>query len=230
MDLDKMNLDKMDLCVCLTEKNLDACLEVIKQIDSNLIEHRIDYMEKIEGLEKIYSDDKKFIATCRNKSCGGKFKGKEEERIDILLNAIDCGVKIVDIEVETNKELIEKVKNKAKEKNVKVIISMHDFEKTPSSHELKKILKKEKELGADIGKIVSKANSLEDSHNLLSLILEAKKLNFPLISFGMGEKAKFSRIMSLFYGAPFTFVSYNEASAPGQLSLKEAKKLIEVLK
>jgi 3-dehydroquinate dehydratase I len=220
----------MKLCVCLTEKTFDSCIVAVEKINCEMIEHRIDYMDKIEGLEKIYSYDKEFIATCRNKNCGGKFEGSEEERITVLLDAIDAGAKIVDIEVETSEELIEKVKKRAKENNVKVIISMHDFEKTPSKEELFRVLEKEISLGADIGKIVTMSESVEEINNLMSLILSAKEKKLPLISFSMGEKGKFSRIMSLFYGSPFTFVSYNEASAPGQLSLEKAKKILEFLK
>lgn len=224
---------KNKLCTCLTEKNLESCLKEIPKIKTTLIEHRIDFLEKIENLEKIYSfgknNKKEFIATCRSVNCGGNFKGSEEKRISILINAIESGATIVDIEIETEKEFIDKIIEKARENNCLVLISMHSFNNTPSFKELLSTMIKQRSYGADIGKIVCTANSINDCHNLLDLILEANKINFPLISFGMGEIGKFSRIVSLIYGSPFTFVAYNKNSAPGQLTFEQMNIIFENL-
>lgn len=218
------------LCTCLTENTLEKCQKELKNIKTSLIEHRIDYLEKVEDLHSLYKNkDFDFIATCRRETCGGKFNGSEEERIGILLEAIESGAKIVDIEIETSKELIDIIIKKAKEKNCKVIISMHDFNKTPDFKTLLGNVIKERSYGADIGKVVCMAHTIEDCHNLLDLIIEARKLEFPFISFGMGETAKFTRVSSLFYGAAFTFVSNNNKSAPGQLTYEEMETILKIL-
>jgi 3-dehydroquinate dehydratase-1 len=222
---------KYPLCACLTENNINKCLSEIKKIKTPIIEHRIDYLEKVEKLEELYKNkDFEFIATCRREGFGGYFKGSEEERIGVLLGAIEEGATFVDIEVETEKKLIDIVVNKAREKNCKVIISMHDFDKTPPFKTLLGNIIKERSYGADIGKVVCTARTIEDCHNLLDLIIEAHKLDFPIISFGMGDTGKFTRVSCLFYGAIFSFVSNNKASAPGQLTYDEMVKAIELMK
>jgi 3-dehydroquinate dehydratase I len=234
-----------ELCTCLTESNLEKCLKAIEKIETKLIEHRIDYLKNINSLiekenyclvknclAKIYLkfNEKEFIVTCRNIGQGGKFLGSESQRINILINAIEAGANFVDIEIETEKVLIDKIISKAREKNCKVIISMHDFKKTPSFEKLLEIMALQKSLGADIGKIVCMPKNIENCNILLNLLIEAKKINFPLISFGMGEIGKFTRPVSLIYGSPFTFVSFNKASAPGQLIKEDIELILNMVK
>ena len=68
------------------------------------------------------------IATNRKIEEGGFFKGSESERIEILLEAAKHA-DIVDIELETDEEYLEKIIKASKS----TIISYHDFKKTPSS-------------------------------------------------------------------------------------------------
>ena len=42
----------------------------------------------------------------------------------------------------------------------------------------------------------------------------------------MGEQASFSRILCLYLGSPFTYVSLGKAIAPGQFSLNEMKTFV----
>lgn len=220
----------MRLCACITEKTAEDCIKVAKAIDTELIEHRIDFMDEIKNLDRIYNATKTpVIATNRSVKCGGHSRSSEEKRIAHLLSAIDAGCAMVDIELETEEGLKQRVMEKARERNCKIIISMHDFKKTPDTEELLGIMRREKEQGADIGKIVTIANSVEDCHSVLGLLLEARKEDFPLVAFAMGELGRFTRIVALLYGAPFTYVSVNESVAPGQLSVNVTRKILKEL-
>lgn len=220
----------MKLCSCITERTVEKCIKVAKALDTELIEHRIDFMNEIEGLDKIYDAAKApVIATNRSVACGGHFKGNEEERVHYLLKAIDAGCALVDIEIETRDELKQRVINKAKERNCKVIISMHNFKKTPDREKLLEVMHREKEEGADIGKIVTMANSMEDCYRILGLLLEAKKESFPLLAFAMGDLGRFIRIVALLYGAPFMYAFLKEETGPGQLSVHAMRKILEEL-
>ena len=218
----------MKLCACITEKTAEECVKAVKGIDADLIEHRIDFLEKVDDLEDIYSSIKiPVIATIRSVSCGGKFEGSEDGRVEILMDAIEAGASFVDIEIDMEDSLKKNVIAKAREKGCKVIISMHDFEKTPGTKELIEIMKKEKKEGADIGKIVTTANSIKDCQQILNLLLEAKKENFSLVAFTMGDLGKFTRIICLEYGAPFSYASIKEEAAPGQINIRDMKGLID---
>ena len=66
------------------------------------------------------------------------------------------------------------------------------------------------------------AKSINDASRILVLYNDIK---IKLIAFAMGEEAKFTRILCLYLGSPFTYVSLGKAIAPGQFSLKEIKSL-----
>jgi 3-dehydroquinate dehydratase type I len=220
----------MKICACITGKTADECISLASSLDSDLIEHRIDFMENPSDFKKIYSSTKiPVLATNRPLRSGGNFSKSEKERIALLLKSIDAGCAMVDIEIETEDSLKKEVIKKAKEKNCKVIISMHDFNKTPELKDLLEIMHNEKEQGADIGKIVTTANSMADCNIIMNLISCAEEENFPLIAFAMGEMGKFTRMVSLLE-SPFTFASIGEKTANGQLDLEAMKKVKEVLK
>jgi len=216
----------MNICACIAKKTPEECIKVIKNLDTELIEHRMDFMDEIKGLEEIYNVSKvPVIATNRSTACGGHFNESEEKRIEHLLTAIDTGCTMIDIEIETDDELKRDVIDHAKKNNCGVIISMHDFKGTPQREELDRIMYMEKEQGADIGKIVTTAHCLEDCRVILDLLSGAKKENFPLIAFTMGELGIFTRIIAPLYGAPFMYASVEEPTGSGQLSLVTLRKI-----
>jgi 3-dehydroquinate dehydratase-1 len=44
----------------------------------------------------------------------------------------------------------------------------------------------------------------------------------------MGDLGKISRILCLYLGSPYTYVSLGKAVAPGQFSIDEVKKIINL--
>jgi len=220
----------MKICACVAKKTKEECINLVKNIDADLIEHRMDYMEKIENLEDIYKNSKlPIIATNRSLLCGGNFAGDENDRIEYLFRAIDSECTMIDLEIGTETSLKKDLIEYAKSNDCGVIISFHDFEKTPKKNKLIEIMKKERREGADIGKIVTTANSMEECHLILEMLLYAKKYEFPLIAFSMGEKGRFTRIAACSYGAPFIYASVDERTGPGQISVEEMRRIWEVL-
>ena len=76
---------------------------------------------------------------------------------------------------------------------------------------------------SDTIKIVTVAKNVSDVSKLLSLY--SIKSKDRLIAFSMGEQGKFSRILCLYLGSPFTYVSLEKAIAPGQFSVDEINSL-----
>lgn len=233
----------MKICACLAEKNVKDCITSVGKINADkirtttaadLIEHRIDYLEdcdNISSLRKIHDAIKlPIIATCRSQQNQGKFKGSEEERINVLIKAVEAGYDYVDIEEETPENLKNKIITYAKKHKCKVIVSYHDFNSTPSRGELVEILKEMQKSSADIAKIVTTANSREDVVIVMDLIAEGKKLKIPTIGFCMGALGRASRVLCLVHGSPFTYAAINHSTAPGQLTLTEMKEEVAKLK
>ena len=77
-------------------------------------------------------------------------------------------------------------------------------------------------------KIVSTAKSTDDSTRMLELYNKKGKNN--LIAFAMGDKGKISRILCLYLGSPYTYVSLGKAVAPGQFSVDEVNRIINLKK
>ena len=75
-------------------------------------------------------------------------------------------------------------------------------------------------------KIVSTAKSEDDATRMLELYDNKVKNN--LISFAMGDAGKISRILCLYLGSPYTYVSLGKAVAPGQFSVDEVNKIINL--
>jgi len=65
---------------------------------------------------------------------------------------------------------------------------------------------------------------VEDPAHVLSLYARVSKIN--LIAFAMGDFGRISRILCLYLGSPFTYVSLGKAIAPGQFNLTEVKSIV----
>jgi 3-dehydroquinate dehydratase-1 len=75
-------------------------------------------------------------------------------------------------------------------------------------------------------KMVATAQTTVDSLRLLDLYENARELN--LIAFAMGDAGVISRVLCVIIGnAPFTYAALEKAISPGQLTIKQMRKLYE---
>lgn len=208
---------------------IPALIKKAENAGANLAEIRLDYLEEFNGVEEAVEDAKiPLIATNRQYEQGGKRKQNEDERVQRLLELADKGFSMVDIEV-TTPNLKSVVKN-LKKKGVETIISFHDFNKTPNLAELRKIAASQIKAGADICKIVTKANDISDNLTCLSLVSETHRKT-RIVCFTMGNHGILSRILSPIFGANFTYASLESGmeTAPGQISIQRLKEIYRCL-
>ena len=220
------------LCIPVVETTMGKALIAIKEVNrwADLIELRIDYLKGVDLALLLENRQKPFIVTNRRKEEGGKYKGEERKRLSVLQDAIDFGADYIDVELATERSFLQDlIRNK---RETEVILSFHDFRRTPSSKELQRLCDQMIRLRADVIKIVPFARSWEDNLNILSLIPFAKAKRQKIVVFCMGEKGKISRIFSPFLGAAWTYASLNQsrASAPGQLTVRELKDIWEKMR
>ena len=211
------------LCIPIVETTMGKALIAIKKANrlADLIELRVDYLRNLELPLLLQNRKKPFIVTNRRKEEGGQYRGEERRRLSVLQEAIDLGADYIDVELATQRSWLQDlVKNK---RETQVILSFHDFRRTPSLKELQRISWRMIQLGADVIKVVPFARSWEDNLNILSLIPFAKERKQKIVVFCMGEKGKLSRIFSPFLGAAWTYASLSQSrtSAPGQLTARE---------
>jgi len=224
------------ICVSLAEPTEQDLLKQISETSpyADLIEIRLDFINKYDqlDLEKlIYKSSVPVLFTNRAPFEGGRFKGSEQERIDLLCDAVRAGADYVDIELQTKADLFEKLMTTARRYQTKTICSFHDFRKTPEKGKLDEILNAIQRADASIGKIVTMAQAKDDISRLLSLYSQGGPQNFRLIAFCMGRLGRISRVASLAMGAPFAYAAPQSGSetAPGQIPAREMKTLIRYL-
>ena len=218
-------------CVTIAEKNpkkLNLLLnKALKK--SDFAELRFDFLKPSqvpEALELTKKKLRKCVCTLRPKSEGGKFQGEEKERISILKLIAEYHPFLIDVEFNTlrkNKTL----HNYIKKTKTDVLVSWHDFKKTPNSTFLKKMYHQMGKFSKNI-KIVTTAKTQGDSSNVLSLYSNSAKKN--LIAFAMGDHGRMSRILCIYLGSPYTYVSLGKPVAPGQFSLDQVKGILNLRK
>lgn len=222
---------KYKTCVSIAETNPKKLKQILKigLKKSDFVEVRFDFLkpEMIPlVLQNIRKDLKKIVCTLRPKAEGGKFDGTEKERISILKLIAEYNPFLLDVEFSTikkNKELARYLKGT----KTSLLISEHDFKKTPKLSELKSKINQMSKFSSNI-KIVTTAKSTDDSTRVLELYSSKNKIN--LIAFAMGDSGRISRILSLFLGSPYTYVSLGKPVAPGQFSVDEVKRIIQLKK
>ena len=222
---------KYKTCVSIAESSPKKIKIKLKAAlkKSDYTEIRLDFlkMEQVpSALEIIKKDLNRIVCTLRPKTEGGKFSGTEKERIAIIKLIAEYNPFLLDIEYNTlkkNKELVKYLKTT----KTKLLVSWHDFKKTPKDAELKNQINQMSKFSSNV-KIVSTAKSTEDATRMLELYSKKGKNN--LISFAMGDAGRISRILCLYLGSPYTYVSLGKAIAPGQFSVDEVNKIINLKK
>lgn len=216
-------------CVTLAESSPTKLNKLLQSSlkRSDYVEIRFDFMEpnKIPiALNLIKKHLPKCICTLRPRSEGGKFSSNEKNRISILKLIAEYNPYLLDVEYNTiqkNKTLQQYLKKT----KTNLLISWHDFAKTPNISYLKSMRKKMARFSKNI-KIVTTAKSMKDTLHILSLY--KFKSNTNLIAFAMGDYGRMSRILCTQLGSPYTYVSLGKPVAPGQFSLDEIKSIFEL--
>lgn len=207
------------ICVSIGSVSAKGCIEAVKKHE--LCELRLDKLNLTEqDIKTIFSLNKNLIASYRD--CNSA-----QKRIPLLEKAMASGAKYVDIDVQWLAPVIKKVRSYAKKKKTKVIASYHNYKKTPSLADLKKILSSCAKLDPAIIKIACKSSGDKDNARLLGLLDSDVKM----IVVGMGPKGSLTRLVAPKLGAFCTFASLYEETktAPGQFSVQEMEKLLNGL-
>ena len=222
---------KYKTCVSIAENTPVKIKKILKIAlsKSDFVEVRFDFLKKEqipETLKIIKKDLNRIVCTLRPKTEGGKFSGNERERIAILKLIAEYNPFLLDVELNTLRKNTDLAKY-LKSTKTKLLVSWHDFKKTPNSSELKKKMNQMSKFSSNV-KIVCTAKSTDDSTRMLELYSKKRKNN--LISFAMGDYGRISRILCLYLGSPYTYVSLRKAVAPGQFSVDEVKKITNLKK
>ncbi len=232
------------ICLPLLAKDNDELIYQagqIKILGPDLLEWRVDCFEEVEDKDGCLLSLRELrkeiglivlIFTFRSSHEGGQSKLDEEKRLELIMAALKTGdVDIVDIEMSNQPYFIDSIKEVTAQTKSKLILSYHDFDKTPSEGFIVDKLVQAEEMGADIAKVAVMPEGNGDVLTLLSATNRARTalVNIPIVTMSMGETGAITRIAGGQFGSDITFAMGEASSAPGQLPIADVRLVMDIL-
>ncbi|HUK36364.1 MAG TPA: type I 3-dehydroquinate dehydratase, partial [Vicinamibacterales bacterium] len=163
---------------------------------ADLVELRLDTVADPDAAAALEGRRVPVIVTCRPVWEGGAFTGSEQERKQILADALARGAEYVDLEWKAGfTDLITSTGGR------RVVLSSHDFAGVPA--DLRQRERAMRATGAEIVKLAVKTSRLRDCLPLLDLGAQAAAGSTVLI--GMGECGLATRVLARKFGSVWTY-------------------------
>ena len=194
---------------------------------ADAVELRGDLLQnRTEEMMKYASTQMPVVLTVRSVEEGGNpivFSTRKE----IYLNNLSQS-SFVDVEIASFEELKD-ICFSVLDNNKILILSYHNYDKTPSEKNLEKIYYSGEKRFADVVKIATTANDIEDVKSMCLFTLKiVKKRKYPKIAIlCMGEFALISRICLPIFGSYLVFGHCGKPTAPGQPNVKTISTLLK---
>ncbi len=229
------------ICAVVSGSTKEEILNLALRADSSccdLIELRADYFEHITDIDRALDmaggvkamSKKPLIFTFRRKEEGGEKETGPEYYKELLVRiAANRYADIVDVEasaIEDDPGFIDKIKGLG----ARVILSKHDFNRTPGFSELMHDLCGMQKKGADI---IKAAYMPETKKDVLNLVSATEKMaenpeGCPVIAVSMGRLGMVTRIIGESTGSAVTFAPLAKCQAPGQIGIDSLKTAIDI--
>jgi 3-dehydroquinate dehydratase/shikimate dehydrogenase len=224
------------LTVPIAAQNLDQArgqIKAAKTTGAQMLELRTDYLENlnVELVGRLIAEARAvgslpIIVTCRDRQQGGEKDYPLPLRVEILANALKAGAEFIDFEFDNflSAESQERIKLALSQATKgRLILSAHNFKAKFAN-----IGKLHRQIlaiyPAAIPKLVYTANHINDCFEAFDLL---HSTGGERIVFCMGTAGLISRIIAKKLDSFVTFASIDEtsATAPGQLTIEQFKKL-----
>ena len=232
--------------VCLpivghTQYEIVSQTMTIASLKPDIVEWRVDWYDDVlqsENLIEMLKQVRKLLdripllLTFRRVEEGGVQECTIDEYTRVYETAIQSGlVDLVDYELEVGDDALIPLIKHAKDAGITVVVSNHDFEKTPAKEELIRRMEKMIDIDADIPKIAVMPNSNRDVLELLDVTdtIHQKYPDVPIITMSMEGRGIVSRVCGEIFGSCVTFGCARKASAPGQIEADDLERAIKII-
>ncbi|MCY3025263.1 type I 3-dehydroquinate dehydratase [Aerococcus loyolae] len=222
-----------------SEQEIIDTFSKINQEPCDLIEWRIDHFDDVLEEGAVASLSHKLKETCskpllitfRTQHEGGVCQLGDEGYQKLYQSIIDdADFELLDIEMMMPDDMVTTLIEQAHQKNIKVILSNHDFDKTPEKATIIERLTIMEEKGADIAKIAVMPNDKSDVVTLLNATFERSQVaETPLITMSMGQLGMVSRLAGELFGSQASFGALGQVSAPGQAPVEDLHNVLNLL-
>ncbi len=219
-------LGRDKLCAVVAAPNARAMQRQLARalLETRTVELRLDWLssdrEIMDFLAQL-SDHRPratLIATCRRREAGGRYRGTIARQLVRLAEAVSAGCAWYDLEIETIRrcppELVDVFLGDGKQ-----LASAHFFGRMPPN--LRRIARELTRFRPDAIKIAAQCDSLARSRKLLGFARKQRNV----VAVPMGDVALPARLLALRAKHAFAYAPVEIATAPGQISLEEMKRL-----
>ena len=218
--------------VARTEEEVEEQVKEARQQKADMLEWRGDWFDGIfdwERVENVLRQLRKYVGeipvlfTFRTANEGGEKEISRDEyrrlNIEVAKSKMADLIDVEGVAFENADSLIEELK----ELGSKVIVSSHDFNKTPQKNEMIRRLCEMQKMGADIVKLAVMPQSVKDVLELLAATEDMNRLyaKQPIVTMSMAGQGVISRLAGELVGSAMTFGTAGKASASGQIDVKE---------
>jgi 3-dehydroquinate dehydratase I len=115
----------------------------------------------------------------------------------------------------------------ARERGIGVVISSHDFRRTPATAELRRRAVRARQAGADVCKVATFTRTPADLARLVALFATAAPLPWSVM--GMGPLGKVSRLLFARLGSRLNYGFLHRPNADGQWAARDLKERMREL-
>ncbi|EHJ51608.1 type I 3-dehydroquinate dehydratase [Streptococcus macacae] len=222
----------MKIVVPVMPQNIEEVnqLDLSKLANADIIEWRADYLPKDDILRIAPAIFEKFaghevIFTLRTEKEGGYISLSNEDYLAIIRDiAALYQPDYIDFEYFSYKEIFDEMYEFPN-----LVLSYHNFEETPEN--LMEVFSELTALAPRVVKVSVMPQNEQDVLDLMNYTRGFKALNpeQEYVTMSMSKIGRVSRLAGDLIGSSWTFASLEQASAPGQISLQDMRKIKEVL-
>lgn len=232
------------ICTPLTGAIKSEILEEAKCVvgtPTDLVEWRVDWFSECDEPDSVADVLKELrkilpnlpiLFTFRTLREGGHQGINSVDYWRLACLAADSGlVDLIDVELLSGDGVVTSVIERAHRSGVRVVVSNHDFHKTPEKAILLDRLISMQKLGADITKIAVMPHNGGDILTLLDTANEMlnEYADRPFVAISMSGSGLITRISGELFGSSLTFGTVGKASAPGQIDVHTLDQLLTTI-
>lgn len=230
------------ICVPITgstREEILAAAEELRFIPCDVAEWRADYYEEVQQpalvmdllaeLRRIL-ERKLLLFTFRTAKEGGQTALSPYDYLWLNQKAAESGLPdLIDMEYFSGSERVEAFVRFAHRNNCHVIVSSHDFEKTPPAAAMTSLLLSMQKTKADLVKLAVMPKNKQDILALLEATAAASSGSCPVVTMSMGKDGLISRLAGEAFGSVMTFGCHQSVSAPGQPNALDLSIALQIL-
>ena len=224
-----------------TASRLLAEARAVLRKKPDVVEWRVDHFRAVADTGAVIDTgrelrraigDTPLIFTCRSAREGGERQALRVDGVVRLYAAVSSErlADFIDFEMANDVSRVRQVIEDAHRRKVRVILSSHDFKRTPSVDTLLERFLRAEKLGGDVAKVAVMPRNDRDVLVLLQALSQAyAKSRIPLIGLSMGPLGAVTRLVGGRFGSALGFAMGAGSSAPGQPPIADLRAAFELL-